>query len=123
MANEYTNKRFSKVTVGGVNFLPGDTKEVSDDVAKALEATTRGKTHPLRNPKNPVLVPGKADMPPPVPIKRIDSLESLDTQKALAQVKLCDDVGTLAQWHETEKRQMIQAAIEQRGRELGPKQG
>jgi hypothetical protein len=118
MPKEYTNQRPSKVSVGGLHFIPFETKEVPDDLAASLEGKTKGRPHPLRNPKNPVLVPGVVAAPPPAPINVPSSLDGLDLQMALAQVKLCSDRDTLTQWAASEKRSAVIAAIEQRGREV-----
>ncbi len=123
--SEYTNIRPSKVTVGKVDFLPGDTKTVPAELAKALEAKdSDGKhTHPLRRGVNPILRLGSAPMPPPTVAPALETLASLDGPKALAQVRLCTDVTVLASWYAAESREDIKGAIEARGKELQAPKG
>jgi hypothetical protein len=121
MGNPYTNTRPSKVSCGGVNWISHETHNVSDDLAKVLEARdpkTKALTHPLRAGKTPILRPGRVEPPPEEPAVKVASLGDLDLTRALAQVRLCQDIQTLAAWHATETRTEILAAIDQRAREL-----
>jgi hypothetical protein len=105
-----------------VDFISRETKNVPPAVAEALEAKdASGKlTHPLRKGPNPILVPGHVEPPPAAAPAKVPSLEGLDPVKALAQVRLCTSLDTLASWHATEKRPDILAAIDTRARELAP---
>lgn len=122
---EYTNTRASKVSACGVDFLPGETKEIDPKHAEALEKKgDDGKhVHPLRKGHAPVLRPGKVAMPDPVVVAPVNTLDGLDLVKALAQIRLCQDLNILAGWHAAEKRPDLLAAIDARGKELTAAKG
>ncbi len=117
----YTNTRASKVSVGKIDFLPGETRnDISDDLAKILEAKDSGGKlkHPLRKGRTPKLQPGQVALPAAAPTAALKSLEGLDLIKALAQVRLSTDLDTLAAWHATDQRKEVQDAITARAKEL-----
>lgn len=120
----YTNTRPSKVSVCGVSFVSHETRDIPDKGAEALEAKD-GKgnlTHPLRKGRTPILRPGHIEAPTEQAVVKVAvRLGDLDLQKALAQVKLCTDLATLAEWHATETRPEVLASIDARGRELSVK--
>ena len=121
--SHYTNTRASKVSVAKHDLIPGETKDLGEDAAKILEQKdAKGNlTHPLRKGANPILQPGKVEMPPVAESPKVPSLRDLDIPRALAQVKLCSDLNTLATWAATEERSDIKSALESRGRELAGK--
>lgn len=120
MAKQYTNKRPSTVTVGGVNFVPGGTAEVSDEIAAKLESKDgQGNfKHPLRMGADPILVPGKVELPPSPDDKPAPVVLHEDLTKAQAQIRMCTDPKQLFDWEQSDKRPEIQAAIKLRSGQL-----
>lgn len=117
----YTNTRHSKVSVAGLDFVPGQTHEIEDEKhVLALEAKGKdgGLLHPLRKGASPILQAGRVAMPAAAPVVLVNTLDGLDDVRAMAQVRLCSSLDTLAGWHAAEKRPGILAAIEQRGKEI-----
>lgn len=113
---EVTNVRPSLVGIAGLTFKPGDTKTIP---AKHEAAVRRS---PLFGK---VLIEGRKEMPPPLPMAKPAGLGGLEEVNALAYIALETELPLLSQWAEGEstgeKRKTVLDAIAARATVLSTK--
>lgn len=106
---EVTNIRPSRVSIGGVVFLPGETKTIPPEhVSRIRRHQWFGK----------IIVEGRAMMPVPMQVSKPSDLATLDEDKAIAFIKLETDRQILAQWAKSETRIAVVEALAARAKSL-----